>query len=72
MLRALEHGGKCDVEGQPLRLQLAGGFPGLGNPLLGEIGSFQPVKRFSSSIRSGHDARAREDGRSFLDFRSGL
>src|SRR5450631_1764894 len=38
VLRALEHRGKGDIERQPLRLQLAAGVFGLGDPLIREIG----------------------------------
>jgi hypothetical protein len=38
VLRACEHGREGNVERQPLRLQLAPGFLGLGDALRGEIG----------------------------------
>src|SRR5436305_15151151 len=40
MLCALEHGGKRDVERQPLRFQPAPGFLGFGNTLLGQVRVF--------------------------------
>jgi hypothetical protein len=38
VLRPLQHRGKGDVERQRLRLQLAAGLIGLGDPLLAKIG----------------------------------